>query len=71
MTLTSRMATTTLLNTVNPCANELIMKKRVFCICENKGPDQQGGKLAADQRFCFYYKDSAIPLLLKHVISSL
>ena len=38
------------------------MKKPAFCICENKD---------ADQRLCFRYKDSTIPLLPKSEISSL
>ena len=40
------------------------MRKPVFCICENKGADQLHGNRAADQRFCFPFIDSTIPLLL-------
>ena len=41
------------------------------CICENKDADQLCGNREADQRLCFPYKDSAIPLLPKSKISSL
>ena len=37
------------------------MRKPDFCLGENKG---------ADQRLCFRYSDSTIPLLLKSEISS-
>ena len=39
-----------------------IVRKPAFCICENKD---------ADQRLCFRYTDSTIPLLSKSEISSL
>ena len=39
-----------------------LMRKPTFFICENKD---------ADQRFCFRYTDSTIPLLSKSKISSL
>ena len=39
------------------------MKKPAFCICENKDEDH-------DQRLCFRYKDSKIPLLAKSEVSS-
>ena len=38
------------------------MRKPVFCICENKN---------ADQRLCFRYTDSTIPLLSNPEISSI
>ena len=47
------------------------MRKQTFCICENKDADQLPGYRKADQRLCFRYKDSAIPLLSKSEISSL
>ena len=47
------------------------MRKPVFCICENKDADQLRGNLEADQRLCFRYMDSTIPLLYKSEISSL
>ena len=50
---------------------ELCHEKTCFHICENKGADQLHGKHAADQRICFSYIDSTIPLLLKSKISSL
>ena len=39
------------------------MRKPAFCICENKDADQLCSACAADQRLCFRYKDSTIPLL--------
>ena len=54
-----------------------VMKKPTFCICENKdtdqlrGYDQLRGNREADQRLCFRYIDSTIPLLSKSKISSL
>ena len=47
------------------------MRKPTFCICENKESDQLRGNREADQRLCFRYMDSAIPLLSKSEISSL
>ena len=47
-----------------------IMRKRDFCLCENKGADQLRGNREADQRLCFRYTDSTISLLLKSEISS-
>ena len=46
------------------------MRKPVFCICKNKDADQVGGALAAEQRICFHYIDSIIPLLTESEISS-
>ena len=45
-------------------------EKTGFCLCENKGADQLRGNREADQRLCFRYSDSTIPLLLKSEISS-
>ena len=47
------------------------MRKQAFCICENKDADQLRGYREADQRLCFRYIGSAIPLLFKFEISSL
>ena len=47
------------------------MRKPTFCICENKEADQLRGNREADQRPCFRYLDSMIPLLSKSEISSL
>ena len=47
------------------------MRKPNFCICENKDADQLRGNREADQRLCFCYTDSTIPLLPKSKISSL
>ena len=41
------------------------MGKPTICICENKDADQLRGYREADQRLCFRYSDSNIPLLLK------
>ena len=46
------------------------MTKPDFCLGENKGADQLRGNREADQRLCFRYSDSTIPLLLKSEISS-
>ena len=47
------------------------MRNPMFCICENKDADQLRGNREADQRLCFRYIDSKIPLLPKYEISSL
>ena len=39
------------------------MRKPDFCMCKNKDADQLCGNREADQRLCFRYKDSTIPLL--------
>ena len=46
------------------------MRKPDFCLCKNKGADQLRGVREADQRLCFRYTDSTIPLLPKSEISS-
>ena len=60
---------------LNPNPQELhmslVMRKPAFCICENKDTDQLRGNHKADQRLCFRYIDSTIPLLSKYEISSL
>ena len=48
-----------------------VMRKPTFCICKNKDADQLRGDREADQRLCFRYWDSTIPLLPKAKISSL
>ena len=45
------------------------MGKPTICIGENKGADQLRGNREADQRLCFRYSDSTVPLLLKSKIS--
>ena len=40
------------------------MGKPTICIGENKDADQLRGNREADQRLCFRYSDSTIPLLL-------
>ena len=42
-----------------------VMRKSAFCICENKDADKLRGNHKADQRLCFCYLDSTIPLLPK------
>ena len=42
-----------------------VLRKPAFCICENKDADQLRGNREADQRLCFRYIDSTIPLLSK------
>ena len=49
----------------------LVMRKPDFCLCENKDAHQLRGNREADQRLCFRYTDSTIPLLSKSEISSL
>ena len=49
----------------------LVMRKPAFCICKNKDADQLRGNREADQRLCFRYIDSTIPLLPIYEISSL
>ena len=53
------------------CYMSLVMRKPAFCIRENKDADQLCGNRKADQRLCFRYIDSTIPLLSKSEISSL
>ena len=43
------------------------MRKPEFCLCENKGADQLCSNCTADQRLCFRYTDSAIPLLSNEI----
>ena len=47
------------------------MGKPAFYIGENKGADQLRGNREADQRLCFRYMDSTIPLFSKFKIFSL
>ena len=46
------------------------MGKPTICICQNKGADQLRVNGEADQRLCFRYSDSTIPLLSKFPVSS-
>ena len=48
-----------------------VVRKPFFCICENKDADQLRSNREADQRLCFRYTDSTIPLLPKSGISGL
>ena len=47
------------------------MRQTIICKGENKAADQLRGNREADQRLCFRFTDSTIPLLLKYKISSL
>ena len=40
-----------------------VVRKSAYCIWENKDADQLRGNWEADQRLCFRYIDSTIPLL--------
>ena len=48
-----------------------VLRKPDFCICEDKDADQLRGDREADQRLCFRYINSTIPLLSKYEISSI
>ena len=48
-----------------------VMINPTFCICENKDADQLRGNREADQRLCFRYLSSIIPVISKPNISSL
>ena len=48
-----------------------VVRKPAFCICENKDTDQLHCSREAEQRLCFHYIDSTIPLVPKYEISSL
>ena len=45
-----------------------VVRKRAFCICENKDADQLRGNREADQRLYFRNIGSTIPLLPKYEI---
>ena len=48
-----------------------VVRKPAFYLCKNKDADQLRSNREADQRLCFSYTDSTIPLLRKSEISSL
>ena len=50
--------------------NEPRHEETGVCLCENKGADQLRSNCEADQRLCFRYMDSTIPLLSKYKIFS-
>ena len=58
-----------LMETEVPLSHELVhdisrvLRKPAFCICKNKGADQLHSNCTVDQRLCFRYTDSTIPLL--------
>ena len=45
------------------------MRNPDFCLCKNKEADQLCSNCTADQRLCFCYTESEIPLLPKPEIS--
>ena len=49
----------------------LHMRNPTICICKNKAADQLRSNCKADQRLCFRFTDSTIPLLSKFEILSL
>ena len=61
---------TSIFNTRMSFHMSLVIRKPAFCICENKDADQLRGNREADQRLCFCYIDSTIPLLPKFQASS-
>ena len=50
--------------------NFRVMRKPAFCTCKNKSADQLCSNRTANQRLCFRYIDSTIPLLPKSETSS-
>ena len=46
------------------------MKKPAFCIRENKAVDQLCSNSAIDQRLCFCYIESTMPLLISSILPS-
>ena len=52
------------------CHMSRMVRKLAFCIGKNKDADQLCGNHEADQRPCFRYTDSTLPLLPKSEISS-
>ena len=48
-----------------------VIRKPAFCMCANKDADQLRGNREADQRLCFHYIDSTIPILPKSEFSNL
>ena len=51
--------------------SRIMKKETTICMCENKDADQLHGHRKADQRLCFRYMASTIPLLSKPENSSL
>ena len=64
---------TLLFGVSSDCLDEMshVMWKPDFCICENKAANQLCRNHTADQRLCFPFTDSTIPLLPKSEFSSL
>ena len=46
-----------------------VMRKLTSCMCKNKNADQLSSNCTTDQRLCFHYIDSTIPLLLTSELS--
>ena len=47
-----------------------VLRKLAFCIGENRDTDQLRSNREADQRLCFHYTDSKIPLLPRYETAS-
>ena len=47
-----------------------VMRKPTFCICKNKDAHQLRGNREADQRLCFPYINSTIPLICKRKLQA-
>ena len=60
---------TDMCNVISSIYLSRLMGKPTICIGENKDVDQLRGNREADQRLCFRYSDSTIPLLHKSEIS--
>ena len=45
-----------------------VVRRLAFCICEIKDTDHLRGYSEADQRLCFRFIDSTIPVLSKYEI---
>ena len=46
-----------------------LVRKPTICICKNKDADRLRGNREADQRLCFCFTDSTLPLLHRSEIS--
>ena len=69
--LDDKMALSVKTYKLNQFIRYIFMGKPTIYIGENKDADQLRGNREADQRICFRYSDSTIPLLSKSKISCL
>ena len=56
---------------VGPLHLSRVVRKTEFCISQNEDADQLRGNRKADQRLCFRFIDTTIPVLSESKISSL